>query len=147
MIHGVIDKTERQYKGTVVRLTGEMRLSGEIPFEWIADNTRWMRKPRSDSNLEQMLRRTAESYRRAIWDRQEVYVEIWLEKDALSGVLYPLTAKYDVPLMVTRGFPSLSFVHTAADAIREKGKPTFIYYFGDHDPSGLEIPRIVPKHA
>jgi hypothetical protein len=140
---GTIGKTEAEYKGTVVRLTVEMRRAGEIPFAWIADNTRWMRKPRSDSGIYGALRRTAQTYRRAIWDEQESYVEIWLEKDSLSGVLYPLTAEWDVPLMITRGFPSLSFLHEAAESIRGESKSTYLYYIGDHDPSGLDIPRVV----
>ena len=44
---GAIGKSEPEYKTTVVRLLTEMRLAGEIPFGWIADNTRWMRKPRT----------------------------------------------------------------------------------------------------
>jgi hypothetical protein len=140
---GAIAKTEEEYKGTVVRLLGEMRLDGEIPFGWISDNTRWMRKPRTYSSVEQALRRTAETYRRSLWDRQPVYVEIWLEKDALAGVLYHVTQTWDVPLMVTRGYASLSYLHGAAEAIAAEGKPAFIYYFGDWDPSGLDITRQV----
>jgi hypothetical protein len=142
---GAIDKTEAEYKGTVVRLTGEMRLDGEIEFGWIADNTRWMRKPRTHSNLEDALQDAARTYRRSVWDDQDVYVEIWLEKDALAGVLIDVTKRWDVPLMVTRGFASLSFLYEAADAIRAQGKPAYLYYFGDHDPSGIDIPRTVEQ--
>src|SRR5262245_43532819 len=91
---GVIAKTEAEYKQTVCRLLAEMRLKGRVPFGWIADNTRWMRKPTTYSSLEQALRRTAEAYRRSIWDEMPVYVEVWLEKDALAGVLYELTSEY-----------------------------------------------------
>ncbi len=120
-----------------------MRRAGEIPFGWIADSTRWMRKPISYSSLDNMLRRTAEAYRRSVWDNQDCYVEIWLEKDALAGVLSQETSSWDVPLMVTRGYPSLSFLHGAAETIAAQGKPTHLYYFGDYDPSGLDIPRKV----
>ncbi len=133
---GVIGKTEGEYKSTVVRLLGEMRRNHEIQFSWIAGNTRWMRKPRSYSSLESMLRHSAEAYRRSVWDSQDCYVEVWLEKDALAGVLYDVTSEWDVPLMVTRGYPSLSFLYTAAEAIAEQEKPVYLYYFGDHDPSG-----------
>jgi hypothetical protein len=143
--NGVIAKSEAEYKSTVVRLLGEMRRAGEIPFGWIADNTRWMRKPDTHRSLESMLRNTAEGYRRQVWDNQDAYVEIWLEKDALSGVLYQETAKWDVPLMVTRGYPSLTYLHSAAEAIAEEGKPAHLYYFGDYDPSGVDIPRKVEK--
>src|SRR4051794_11140298 len=58
---GVIDKTEGEYKSTVVRLLTDMRRAGDIPFGWIADNTRWMRKPRTYSSLTDALQRTAET--------------------------------------------------------------------------------------
>ena len=86
---------------------------------------------------------TVRTYRRSLWDQQDAYVEIWLEKDALSGVLYDVTAEWDVPLMVTRGYPSLSYLHVAAETIADEDRPCLIYYFGDHDPSGVDIPRKV----
>jgi hypothetical protein len=90
---GVIEKTESDYKQTVVRLLGEMRRDHEIPFDWIADNTRWQRKPRTYDSLRDMLEISKETYRRAIWSSQDAYVEIWLEKDALAGVLYQETRR------------------------------------------------------
>jgi hypothetical protein len=140
---GLIAKTEAEYKNTVVRLLGEMRLSGDLPFDWIADETRWMRKPRSYDDLEEALRDTAATYRRALWRSQPAYVEVWLEKEALASVIYEVTEAYDVPLMVTRGYASLSFLHAAAEQIAGVGKPTFIYFLGDHDPSGVDIQRTV----
>jgi hypothetical protein len=142
---GAIAKTEAEYKGTVVRLLGEMRRVGDLPFDWIADNTRWMRKPETYSSLNGYLLRSAQAYRRSIWDNQNAYVEIWLEKDALAGVLIDVTDPWDVPLMVTRGYASLSYLHGAAQIIKTKRKPAFLYYFGDHDPSGLDITRTVEE--
>ena len=140
---GIIPKTEAAYKGTVIRLLARMRLNGDLPFDWIADNTRWMRKPTTYSSLASALYHTQVAYRRCVWDNQKDYVEVWLEKDALSGVLYQVTHKWDVPLMVTRGYASLSYLHSAAETIQAEGKPSHIYYFGDHDPSGVDIPRNV----
>lgn len=143
---GVIEKTEREYKGTVVRLLGDMRLEREIPFAWIADHTRWMRKPSTHTGLADLLQSQAQTYRRDLWSDQSAYVEVWLEKDALAGVLYPETEEWDVPLMVTRGYPSLSYLSEAAHAIRSERKPTFLYYFGDLDPSGVDIPRSIERN-
>ncbi len=84
-------------------------------------------------------------YRRALWDDQPDYLEIWLEKEALAGVLYDATYDWDVPLMVTRGYPSLSYLYAAAQTVAEVGKPTYLYYFGDHDPSGVDITRAVER--
>lgn len=136
---GIVDKTEGEYKSTVCRLLTDMRLAGELPFSWIADNTRWMRKPTTYTSWENALENTAATYRRAMWADAPVYVEVWLEKDALAGVLLDVTRRWDVPLMVTRGYPSLSYLTGAADYINEIGKPCHIYYFGDFDPSGVHI--------
>lgn len=140
---GVIAKSEAEYKNTVCRLLAEMRRDGQISYYDIADNTRWMRKPDTYTSLPSMLHHAQYAYRRALWDDQDAYVEIWLEKEALAGVLVDVTAEWDVPLMVTRGYPSLSFLHSAAEQIRATEKPTFLYYFGDRDPSGVDIPRNV----
>jgi len=136
---GVIPKTEPVYQGIVLRLCGQMREDGELPWEWIADSTRWMRKPNSYSSVEDALRRTKENYRRDLWADQDAYCEVWCEKEALAGVLYKVTEEFDVPLMVVKGFPSKDFVHGAAEAIEAIDKPAFLYYFGDLDPSGLWI--------
>lgn len=155
---GVIAKTEAEYKSTVVRLLTQMRLEAvegpfahlgpngpTIPYGWIADNTRWMRKPRTHSSVEDALKATASTYRRALWDTADAYVEVWFEKDALAGVIYDITAEFDVPLMVTRGYPSLTFVAEAAEAIEGREQPAYLYYFGDHDPSGVDIPRHIEE--
>jgi hypothetical protein len=140
---GVIDKTEAEYKTTVCRLLVQMRRDGELPFNWIADNTRWQRKPRTYGSLQALLANCQATYRRALWDDQDAYVEVWLEKEALAGVLIDVTARWDVPLMVTRGYPSVSFLHSAAAAIANERRAVFVYYFGDRDPSGLDIDRFI----
>lgn len=140
---GLIEKTEAEYQRTIVRLLGEMRREGRIPWHWISDLTRLMRKPRTWGSLESCVKRTAENYRRAMWDNQEVYVEVWAEKDAISGVIYDVTDPFDVPLMICRGYPSLTFLQGAAENIADIDKPTVILYCGDWDPSGKDISRHV----
>jgi hypothetical protein len=150
---GAIPKTEAAYQGVVLRLCGRMRETGELPWSWITDSTRWMRKPLSFSSLSEALENTKEAYRRALWDDQAVYVEIWTEKEALASIFFQVTAEWDVPLMVVKGFTSKAFAHSAAEAIDARGKPAFLYYFGDLDPSGLwvwkdvqaKIRRYAPK--
>jgi hypothetical protein len=135
-VHNLVEKSETGYCKVQTDLV-EMRRDGSLPYEWLADNTRWQRKPRSFESIEQALQDTAEFYRKSLWADAGCYVEIWLEKDALSGVIYPVTSKYDVPLMVARGYASLSFLHDAAEYISELEVPTCIYHFGDFDPSGV----------
>jgi hypothetical protein len=140
-VRGVIKKLEIEYHRTVIRLLVEMREAGDLPFEWLADNTRWQRKPRTFVGLEACLKNTAEFYRRDLWEAMPCYVEVWSEKDALAGVLLEETKVYDVPLMVARGYSSISFLHSAAKAIQANGKPAYIYHFGDLDPSGVDAAR------
>ena len=82
---GMVDKTEGEYNQAVIRLLTEMRLDGVLPFDWIADNTRWMRKPDSFASIGAAIRKTAEFYRQALWRDLPVYCEVWLEKEALAG--------------------------------------------------------------
>jgi hypothetical protein len=142
---GVIGKTEAEYKTTVCRLLVEMRRDDTIPYDWIADNTRWMRKPDTHDSMRSMLHNCQRTYRRALWNDQDAYVEVWLEKEALAGVLVDVTDKWDVPLMVTRGYPSVSFLHSAGEQIASLDCPAYLYYFGDHDPSGRDIDRFVER--
>jgi hypothetical protein len=135
VVRGVVDKTEAAY-GKVQRALADLRRDGAIPYGWIADGTRWRIKPTTFSSLAQALERTAKTYRRALWDDSGVHLEIWLEKDALSGVVHQVTDEYDVGLHVARGFSSLSFLAESAKDIVEIGKPTYIYLLGDHDASG-----------
>jgi len=137
---GALPKTEASYNKTVYHLL-RMRRCGVLHYDYIADNTRWMRKPDSYTGLQAYLEAGQEAYRRALWANQNAYVELWCEKAALAGVLYDVTARWDVPLMVTRGYPSESFVYEAAEALKDQDKPVFLYYFGDHDPSGKNIPE------
>jgi hypothetical protein len=140
-VRGVIAKAEKEYHQTVIRLLGEMREAGQIPFSWLADNTRWQRKPSSFTGIESCLNSAANFYRRDLWAAMPVYVEVWCEKDALAGVLMEETSVYDVPLLTARGYSSLTFVHSAAMAIKARGKPAYIYHFGDLDPSGVDAAR------
>lgn len=135
-VHGLVEKSEAGYAKVQTDLV-RMRKAGDLPYDWLADNTRWQRKPRTFSSVQQALEDTARFYRKDLWADANAYVEIWLEKDALAGVVYPITSAYDVPLMVSRGYASLSFLHSAAEFIDEVGVPTFIYHLGDFDPSGV----------
>ncbi len=134
----LIDKTESEYK-SVCRILSNMRRAGSLPYHWFADHTRWRHKPDSHGDLADMLNLSRSTYRKALWMEQQRYVEVWIEKAALIGVVLPVTAEWDVPLLPCRGYPSLTYLYEAAEELKEIGKPTSIYYFGDHDPSGCHI--------
>ena len=135
-VRGLVEKSEAGYTKIQTDLV-LMRRSGLLPYYWLADNTRWQRKPTTFNGIEEALEATASFYRKSLWTDADAYVEVWLEKDALAGVVYPITSVFDVPLMVARGYASLSFLHNAAEHINELDVPAYIYHLGDYDPSGV----------
>jgi hypothetical protein len=145
---GVIEKAESEYQGTVIRLMTEMRLSGDLPFDWVVDESRRVRITETFDNIAAAAEHCAEFYRRSALAESNDYLEIWVEKDALSGSLWDVTSDYDVPLMVSRGMPSITFLHGSAREIKRAaahGKKSYIYQFGDHDPSGVLIPQTIEQ--
>lgn len=142
---GAVEKTEAAYKGTVIRLLSRMRLDGTLPWDWITDGTRRRHKPHTFGGLAAMLDYSRQTYRRSLWDDQPTYVEIWCEKDAIVGVLEEVTWDWDVPLLPCKGYPSLTYLHEAAQEIAAVGKPAQLYYFGDRDPSGVDIDKNVER--
>jgi len=135
-VHNIVEKSEAGYDKVQTALV-QMRRAGTLPYGWLADTTRWQRKPVTFGSVQQALEDTARLYRKALWVNAGVYIEVWLEKDALAGIMLPITDLYDVPLMVARGYASLSFLHTAAEYISGLDVPIYIYHFGDFDPSGV----------
>jgi len=77
------------------------------------------------------------------WDDQPVYLVVSLEKDALSRLVSDIANRYAVRTFPTRGYPSFTYVQNMASYIRNrlKDKPTVVLYFGDFDPSGIDIER------
>ncbi len=141
---GYVEKSENGYRLTAKNLV-QMRKRGVIGYEFITDNTRWARRAHTFETLEKCLEYTRETYRKSLWVFQPCYVEIWIEKEALIGVIDEVTMKYDVPLMPCKGYPSETFLFSAAQYIKRQNKPTYIYYFGDFDPTGKDIPRHIEK--
>jgi hypothetical protein len=143
-VAGLVPKTENGYNMVQTDLT-LMRRAGSLPYDWLADSTRWERKPQTFNSIERALEDTARLYRKALWANADAYVEIWLEKDALAGVVYPITEKFDVSLMVARGYASLSFLYEAAKYIASLDRPAYIYHCGDFDPSGQDAARAIEE--
>ena len=87
-------------------------------------------------------------YKRNRMKYQTNIVEIWSEKDAISNILKRVTERYTIPVMVNRGYSSSSAMHNAYQRIADyilDGKNFHLYYFGDHDPSGLDMIRDIEQ--
>lgn len=139
----VISKTEKEYNALCRRLA-KWRREGKIPFSVFVDGTRFHFHEQDWTGLGEMLQNSVETYRKNHWITQSYYLEIWAEKDAVSGVLASAANALGVSVFVCRGFASLSSLYNCANTFRyraEQGKICRVLYFGDHDPSGVQIDR------
>ncbi|MGY6568651.1 MAG: hypothetical protein ACXIVE_06600 [Salinarimonas sp.] len=137
---GVIEKTEEEYNNVVIRLALKMRREGTIPVGKIVDGSRLYRMPRMFGSVAEALEETAALYRRNYWSHADELVEVWCEKDAVSGFLFDVTKPLGVPLMITRGFSSETVLQALAEEIRRDGRPMTILTVTDLDPSGDAMP-------
>lgn len=118
------------------------RMAGIVDWEAIEDRLRKPFLPYWITGIEHAIDDTVEQYRLDRQKGQETYIEVWVEKDALSGVLRRITKHYHVNLMVNRGYSSCSAMHDAYKRFIDRPKQNkVILYLGDHDPSGLDMIR------
>jgi hypothetical protein len=139
-----VGKTESGYR-RIQRLVLNLRKSGRLPYEWVSDGTRYRIAPKTYGSISEALDDTARFYRRKLWREIGVYIEVWCESDSIAGVLRPITNRYDISLMSSRGFSSHTFLHQAAVEIEQIGKPTQLLYVGDYDPSGKLIGKQIER--
>jgi hypothetical protein len=126
----------------VGRLLVKMRRDGSVPYSRIVDRTRAKHVAPSWEGVRSILNATARQYRSSFWNDQPMVPMIACEKQALEGIFEEAVDQYGVPLFVVRGFNSESFEYEWSEDIKrytDRGQSVVIYYFGDHDPSGLCI--------
>ena len=139
----IIENTERSYKN-IGNLIKNGRLAGYIDWSAIEDRTRNLRKQPAWDSPAQILEVAAESYKRDLWETQDHYLEVWVEKDAQIAVVEESASRLNCPCFSCRGFSSATIMHDAALRFIEKtehGKKCVLVYLGDHDPSGLNMTR------
>ena len=135
---GWLAKTEREYKN-LGSLVTKMRRRGQLPWAWVIDSGRYNRVVAQWESPAAALRAIANQYRRTVWDDQPVRVYIGTEKEALAGVMQPICDEYGVTLVVSRGYPSATYLHdlfSEFDGYDLDGQTVHFFYYGDHDPSG-----------
>jgi len=136
---GIYPGTDEKYYRQCQQIVLKLRRRGILEYPWIVDSTRRRLKPSSWSGLEDYRETVAACYRRDLWERQDDYVEVFVEKDAMAGVIEPVTAEFDIHLNVIRGQVSETFAYNVAQEWGQIRKPIYAYYLGDHDPAGLQI--------
>lgn len=152
---GLIANSQREYKnlGSIIN---DGRLAGLIDWDSIVDRTRNLRSLSHWENPQAIVAACAEQFHYDLWEDQPFYLEVWIEKDALVGVIEGVCNRYDVPHFSCRGYTSQSEMWVAAQriirrsAMREQAgfkmnsaRTAVILHFGDHDPSGIDMTRDV----
>ncbi|MBA3548819.1 MAG: hypothetical protein H0T76_20240 [Nannocystis sp.] len=120
------------------------RQAGMIDWSAIEDRTRNLKKESVWRSPAQILMAVADQYREDWWAKQPIYPEVWIEKDALTGVIEGVCQEYQVPYFACRGYASQSEMYDAAKRlqnIKRNGRQPVIFHLGDHDPSGLDMTR------
>ncbi len=143
---GLVPKSETKGYRVVQRRLVALRESKDIPYGWIVDGTRYVTGHSRYRDLEEFTDYAAGLYRKDYWDSVEVNVEVWLEKEALKGVIGPTVVnECGLGLHVTRGFASITYLQEAAEDIELDGRPTYVYVLTDFDPSGVSIAEKVEE--
>lgn len=122
----------------------DCRYGGKIDWNAIEDRGRVPYIPYSIRDVEHAMQDTVDQYRIDRQRGQTTHIELWTEKDALSGILKRTTEKYHIQLIVNKGYTSSSAIYGAYKRCVQnlmEGKSIAILYFGDHDPSGLDMIR------
>ncbi len=140
-----IKNEEKSYK-SLGSLVSDARLAGLMDWDAIEDRVRQPRKASEWDNIGSLVDSALYAYRLPRWADQEHYVELWVEKDALAGVLAPIANEYHVTMMVNRGYSSQSAMYESGKRYKDAqddGKRLALFYLGDHDPSGEDMVRDV----
>jgi hypothetical protein len=141
---GLIPNTQRDYKN-LGETINEARLLGLIDWHAIVDRTRALRGFSTWESPAEILESAAGGYSEDRWAGQTRRVEVWIEKDALTGVISPICGELQVPYFSCRGYTSQSEMWVGAQRylrrLQNDGQGTLVLHFGDHDPSGIDMSR------
>ena len=130
----IIPNNERSYKN-LGNLINDARLAGFIDWNAIEDRTRNLRGHSHWSTPADIIRSAANSYQLDHWDDQETYVEVWVEKDALVGIVQRICNRLDVSYFSCRGYVSQSEMWQAGQRLSyqaRKHERIVLLHLGDH---------------
>jgi len=130
------DITSYGYVGAAIN---KGRMAGLIDWNAVEDRTRFLRGNEQWHDVTHSLNTAARSYQRNSRETQDYAIEVWIEKDALVGIIDPVCRELDVDFFACRGYVSLSEMWRAAQRLQNTQKKIVILHLGDHDPSGVNM--------
>jgi hypothetical protein len=142
----IIPNNEKSYD-KLGRTVGDARMAGLVDWNAIVDRTRNLRGNGHWGAPSDIMLSAAESFAVDKWGReygQDFRPEVWVEKDALVGVVGRICGELDVNYFSCRGYTSLSEMWAASQRLmgyKKRGQTPFVIHLGDHDPSGIDMSR------
>ena len=143
----IIENNERSYKN-LGSLISDARLAGLVDWNAIEDRTRNIRGNSHWNSPGDIIESAAYSNHVDYWEGQDNYVEVWVEKDALVGIVGQVSSRLDVRYFSCRGYVSQSEMWGAAQRLKSRqnrGQNVIILHLGDHDPSGRDMSRDIKE--
>ncbi len=141
---GLLPNTDQSYS-KLGNIISDARRAGRIDWNAIEDRTRYLRKISSWDKPQGILESARDSYHRDLWASQAIRMEVWIEKDALVGVIEGVCQDNDVPFFSCRGYVSDSEIWRGAMRMRQydhnSSQRIIVLHLGDHDPSGIDMTR------
>jgi hypothetical protein len=132
---GLIPSMSTKDMHRVYRLLTKARENGDIPWEWIVDETGHLEKAATWDNPDEFMRGLERSYRLDAWNQQPVRCEVISEKGTIRGVIATVLRKYAVGFRVMHGFTSATSAYDLSQD--DDGRNLVLLYVGDFDPSGM----------
>ncbi len=127
--------------GTLIK---NARLAGMLDLDMMVDRTREVERVHSWDDPEDIIDSCIRDFKIDKWATQEVRAEVWVEKEAMEGIVEKACENYDVPFLCCRGYTSLSAQWEAYKRLwhnYNNDQTTIIIHLGDHDPSGIDMSR------
>lgn len=143
----IIENTVKSYK-RIGNLVSDARLAGLLDWSMIEDRNRETVIPVAWTSPAEIVRAAANQFRVDRWQGQPCHVEVMVEKDALSGILEPVCRELHVRFTANKGYSSSSAMYEAGKRMamaKRHGKEVHVFYFGDHDPSGIDMTRDIDE--
>lgn len=140
----VIENTVKSYN-RVKGLITDARMAGCLDWSAIVDRGRVVETPPSWTMPSSILRGAVKAFQLDHWDYQPVHAMVMCEKQALEGVLQPVSDKWSLPYVSCKGYASVSLLYELGQWFKDNAyvdrRYVKVLYFGDHDPSGLDMDR------
>ena len=139
----ILENKQTNYK-RLGGIVSDARLAGLLDWSAIEDRTRNVERPPQWDDPAHIVEAVANQYKEDLWVGQNFRPEVWIEKEALVGVIVPVCERWRLPYFACRGYASQSAQYGASKRFLNtlsNGQRPVILHLGDHDPSGIDMTR------